>query len=292
MRVVATPAELRNYLEPALSQEMSVGLVPTMGALHEGHLTLCRLANEQNHLTAVSIFVNPLQFRPGEDYHNYPRNLEADCARLQEVGVSMVFAPDPGVMYPPGFQTHVLVEHLSASLEGAIRPGHFQGVATVVMKLFMLARPTRAYFGEKDFQQLQIIRRMVKDLDVPVEIVPVSIVREPDGLAMSSRNAYLSPPERAAAPAIYAALQAACQAARSGEADAGRLIGMVQDRLAAQPLLAPDYVQIVDPETLTPAARLAGECRMLAAVRVGSTRLIDNVMISAGLTPLADHPAG
>jgi pantoate--beta-alanine ligase len=196
-------------------EEMSVGLVPTMGALHEGHLALCRLAKQQNHLTAVSIFVNPLQFRPGEDYENYPRDLEADYARLQEAGVSVVFAPEPGVMYPQGFQTHVSVEQLSLPMEGAVRPGHYQGVATVVLKLFMLARPTRAYFGEKDFQQLQIIRRMVQDLGVPVEIVPVGIVREPDGLAMSSRNAYLSPAERAAAPAIYASLQAACRSALS-----------------------------------------------------------------------------
>ena len=250
-----------------------------MGALHQGHLTLCRASVGENDVSVVSVFVNPLQFGVGEDFGRYPRNLDADAALLEQEGVHFLFAPEPAAMYPPGFQTSVDVAELSGVLEGEVRPGHFRGVATVVLKLFNAAGPCRAYFGEKDYQQLQLVKRMAADLDVPVTICSVPTVREADGLAMSSRNAYLSREERAAAPAIYQALLAARDSALQGEIDANRIIHVALDRLAAEPLLHLDYLSLVDPSTLAPINHLVSEARILAAVRLGSTRLIDNVAI-------------
>ena len=279
MRILQKPADLRAALDEARSRGRTIGLVPTMGALHQGHLTLCRASVGENDVSVVSVFVNPLQFGVGEDFGRYPRNLDADAALLEQEGVHFLFAPEPAAMYPPGFQTSVDVAELSGVLEGEVRPGHFRGVATVVLKLFNAAGPCRAYFGEKDYQQLQLVKRMAADLDVPVTICSVPTVREADGLAMSSRNAYLSREERAAAPAIYQALLAARDSALQGEIDANRIIHVALDRLAAEPLLHLDYLSLVDPSTLAPINHLVSEARILAAVRLGSTRLIDNVAI-------------
>jgi len=256
-----------------------VGFVPTMGYLHQGHLALVRRARDENPLVVVSIFVNPLQFGPGEDYDRYPRDPERDRALLKAEGVDLVFAPTPDDLYPGGFATHVEVTGpLTARWEGERRPGHFRGVATVVAKLFNLVRPRRAYFGEKDFQQLAVIRRMVADLDFGIEVVGVPTVREPDGLALSSRNVYLTPAHRREAPKLYRALLAARDAARAGrtvaEAEAA-----AKAVLATIPDFALDYFAIVDPATLAPLSEWVPGARALVAGRFPEVRLIDNLEV-------------
>ena len=257
-----------------------LGLVPTMGALHEGHLALVRRARGENAAVAVSIFVNPTQFGPREDLDTYPRDMERDLALLEAEGVDLVYAPTLEEVYPPGFDTWVEPGALGNMLEGAVRPGHFRGVATVVAKLFGVVRPDRAYFGQKDGQQLAVIRQLVRDLNLGVEIVAVPTVRDADGLALSSRNAYLTPEERAAAPVIYRALRRAEELWQAGETDGKTLRQAVRGVLEGEPLLAGiDYVSVADAATLVELERVDRPAMVATAVRLGKTRLIDNVLL-------------
>ena len=261
----------------------TLGFVPTMGYLHEGHLELVRRARAENDHVAVSIYVNPLQFGPSEDLSRYPRDMERDLTLLSAEGIAFVFTPDDAIMYPPGFQTKVLISEVTQPLEGARRPTHFAGVATVVAKLFNIVQPTRAYFGQKDAQQAIVIRRLARDLDFDLELIICPTVREPDGLAMSSRNKYLTAEQRAAAPALYRALQAARALWEGGVRDGMRLRGAMEDVLAAEPLARPDYVSAADPDTLREwdGAIPDGASVLLSmAVYFGQTRLIDNVMLA------------
>ena len=257
-----------------------LGLVPTMGHLHDGHLELVRHARAANETVAVSIFVNPTQFGPDEDLLSYPRDVEGDQVLLEEVGCDLLFCPAVEEMYPPGgADIHVVPGKLAAVLEGASRPGHFQGVATVVAKLFNIVQPDRAYFGQKDGQQLVVIRGMVRDLDFPVEIVAVPTVREPDGLAMSSRNRYLSPDERSAATVLYRALMRAQELHLEGEEDAEVLRAAMLDVLASESLAETDYVSVADAETLEELVLVDSDAMASLAVRIGGARLIDNVLL-------------
>lgn len=255
------------------------GLVPTMGALHEGHLSLVRRARAECAAVGVSIFVNPTQFGPREDLAAYPRDLARDLRLLEAEGVDLVWTPEVGEVYPPGFQTWVTVEQISQPLEGARRPGHFRGVATVVAKLLNLFQPQRAYFGQKDAQQAAVIRRMVSDLDLPLEVVICPTVREPDGLALSSRNAYLSPQERRAAAVLARALFAARADYERGERSPDRLRASMSAVLAAEPLARPDYVAAADPESFEELTGLAERVLLLLAVHIGATALIDNLLL-------------
>ena len=257
----------------------SVGLVPTMGALHEGHLSLVRHARAGDDTVVVSIFVNPTQFGPSEDFARYPRDPDRDLALLREVGTDLVFMPPVEEIYPQGFDTYVEVGKLAQVLEGAKRPTHFRGVATVVAKLFSIVQPHRAYFGQKDAQQLAVIRRLTRDLDLPVEVVGLPTVREPDGLAMSSRNVYLSAEERKAALALYRSLEAAQELWRSGVRDASLIRRRMREVLAAEPLARVDYVSVADAETLEELETVNSPALVSLAVRIGKTRLIDNVTL-------------
>ena len=257
----------------------TVGFVPTMGALHDGHMSLIRAAHRQTQVTLVSIFVNPLQFGPGEDYARYPRDLTRDLSLAKAGGCDFVFAPDVRQIYPDGFCTHVEVEGLSDRLEGASRPGHFRGVTTVVMKLFHVAQPSVAYVGQKDYQQALLIRLMVKDLGVPVAIRLMPTVREPDGLAMSSRNAYLTAEERQHATVLSRALRAAKARIRSGERNPRRVIEAMRELLRRARTVRVEYLAVVDADTLEPLKVLRGDVAILVAARVGSTRLIDNLLV-------------
>lgn len=279
MDVLRTPAELSEWTETARRQGRRVGLVPTMGFLHRGHTSLMEASRARADLTAVSIFVNPTQFGPSEDLARYPRDLEGDLRKCREAKVDVVFTPEAGAMYPRGHRTFVEVTRLQDGLCGAQRPGHFRGVATVVTQLFALARPHVAVFGEKDFQQLQIIRRLALDLHLGVEVVGMPIVREADGLAMSSRNAYLSPPERTRALALSRGLGAARARWAAGERGGDALREAVRAELRAAELRE-DYVELVDPATLEPLPRAEqADARLLVAAFVGTTRLIDNTAI-------------
>ncbi|HEY6065783.1 MAG TPA: pantoate--beta-alanine ligase [Thermoanaerobaculia bacterium] len=256
----------------------TIGFVPTMGALHEGHVSLARLARRETGFVVVSIFVNPLQFGPGEDFTRYPRREDDDRAKLSGSDVDLVYLPAPGEFYPAGFSTAVEVGGVSENGEGAARPGHFRGVATVVAKLFHQVAPDVAVFGRKDLQQVAVVRRMIRDLDFPIRLVVGDTVREPDGLAMSSRNAYLSSEERRLASEFPRALFEGRDAAARGERDAGKLSADVRNRLAAAGIRV-DYVDVVDPETMEPIAHAFPGSAIAAAVRIGSTRLIDNVLL-------------
>ncbi len=258
-----------------------LGLVPTMGFLHEGHLALVEHARAENSAVAATIFVNPTQFGPHEDLARYPRDLQRDLQMLEHAGVDLVFVPGVTEMYPEGFSTSVEVEGITRVLEGAVRPGHFKGVATVVCKLFHIADAERAYFGQKDAQQIVVVRRMVRDLNMRTEIVVVPTVREPDGLARSSRNIYLSPEERAAAPVLYRALCAMERAWNVGERDGNRLRRTMRDVLMREPLAQVDYVSLADPETLDELADARDGALASLAVRIGRTRLIDNMLLPA-----------
>lgn len=279
METVTTIAELRERLAAHRRAGRSIGFVPTMGYLHQGHLTLVGRAKAENAVTVVSIFVNPLQFGANEDLAKYPRDLERDSALLEAAGVDFLFAPGVADMYPHPMQTVVDVPKLGSELEGAARPGHFAGVATVVTKLFNIVQPDAAYFGEKDYQQVAIIRRMVDDLAQPVRIVPVATVREADGLACSSRNVYLTPAERTAAAIVPRALAEAARLIRSGIADTTRLEQMIADFIRAEPLATPEVVALRHPETLAEIDTVAGPVLLLLFVRIGQTRLLDNRVI-------------
>ena len=259
--------------------EKKWGLIPTMGYLHEGHLSLVRRAREENEYVAVSIFVNPTQFAPTEDLASYPRDLAGDLEQLESAGVDVVFNPDEAEIYPPGFQTLVNVSELTKPLEGASRPTHFEGVTTIVAKLFNIVQPHRAYFGQKDAQQAIIVQRMVADLHFNLQIVVCPIVREPDGLAMSSRNARLTPPQRAAAPILYRALAEARDAVAMGERDASALRARMVAKISAEPLAHLDYVSIADPRTLEELDVIGSHVLFSGAVFFGDVRLIDNILI-------------
>lgn len=280
LQAVTTAAGLRAVVADWRAQRLSVGLVPTMGALHSGHLSLVDRSRARCDRTIVTIFVNPIQFGPGEDFERYPRREADDIAQLEARGCDLVFVPSPDEIFadgPSGLRTAVSVARLDASLCGAHRPGHFTGVATIVMKLLMLTRPDVAVFGEKDYQQLQIIRTMVRDLSVPVTIDGAPIVREPDGLAMSSRNAYLSPEMRALAPGLHRALSAAATRLTGGEAPVAILAQVTTDLREAG--FDVDYVSLVDAGSLEPLDQLDRPGRLAAAARLGTTRLIDNVAV-------------
>jgi pantoate--beta-alanine ligase len=279
MEWIHTTAWMKQVARDACARDRVLGLVPTMGALHEGHLSLVREAQGRCSPVVVSIFVNPKQFAPGEDLQKYPRTLEADRAALEELRVDYVFAPPPEEIYPLGFRTAVVVEGLSEQLEGRSRPGHFRGVATVVLKLFEIVQPRLAFFGRKDAQQARIIRQMAADLNLDAEIVACPIVREPDGLALSSRNSYLKDSDRRAATALYRSLEAVRRAVAAGERDAARLIATLRQVIAGEPGVALDYAEIVDAETFDPVMALRKTCCLLLAARVGGTRLIDNALI-------------
>ena len=275
MKTCATISEAR----AACAGRQRLGLVPTMGALHEGHLSLVRAAKAQCDAAAVSIFVNPTQFSPTEDLAKYPRQFDQDCRLLEKEGVDILFAPPVEEIYPRGAVTWVLVEGLSEKLDGRSRPGHFQGVTTIVAKLFHIIEPVAAFFGQKDAAQLAVIRRMVRDLNFPVEIVACPIVRESDGLAMSSRNAYLNREERARALVLPRSLQEARQRFQAGERIAAKLISAGKEILAHEPQVRLDYLEIVDPDTLEPVERISQETLVAVAAYVGSTRLIDNIVL-------------
>jgi pantoate--beta-alanine ligase len=270
---------MKQVARQARTEARPVGFVPTMGALHEGHMSLVRAAMAECQPVIASIFVNPAQFGPGEDLQNYPRTFESDRKRLQEAGVGYLFAPQAGEMYPHGFRTWVSVEGLSDHLEGRVRPGHFRGVTTIVLKLLEIVQPQKAFFGRKDAQQARLIQQMASDLHLDSEIIVCPIVREPDGLAMSSRNAYLSPDERRAATVLHRALDGARLAIERGERDALRLTAAMREIIGREPLAQMDYVELVDADTLEPVTRLRRTCLALLAARFGATRLIDNLLI-------------
>lgn len=277
--VVATIAEVRAAVAAARRAGKTVGLVPTMGALHAGHAALVRTARGRSGFVVVSVFVNPTQFGPHEDFAKYPRTLDADRQLCHDAGADLVFAPAAGEMYPPGFATAVEVSGLTDVLEGASRPGHFRGVCTVVTKLFTVVGPDVAHFGAKDYQQAAVIRRMTADLNLPVDVRVEPTVREPDGLALSSRNRYLSPTERVAAPAIHRALQATRDRAKAGETDIGRLEAALVADLSAIPGARVDYGRVVDADSLRPLAALDRPAVAVVAVFLGTTRLIDNMAL-------------
>lgn len=282
MQVIETIADFR---AARAALRGTLGLVPTMGFLHEGHLTLVRHASAANDHTAVSIFVNPTQFGPNEDFSAYPRDMERDLAMLRAEGVALVFAPPVAEIYPPEFQTYVEVIGVSQGLEGARRPGHFRGVATVVAKLFNVVQPTRAYFGQKDAQQVAVVRQMVRDLALPVELEIVPTVREADGLALSSRNAYLSPEQRAAAPVLYRALSNARDAYEHGERSAEMLRKIMRETLAAEPLAQVSYISAADADSLAELDgvedRITRPVLLSLAVKIGQPTLIDNMIVGA-----------
>ena len=287
MRVATRIDEVRSAVAAVRSSGRRIGLVPTMGYLHEGHLSLVRIARARDAYTVVSIFVNPAQFGPGEDFERYPRDLERDRRLAAAEGVELLFVPSAEEIYPPGLQTSVRVVELSRPLCGRTRPGHFDGVALVVTKLLNIVRPDFSVFGKKDAQQAILIERLARDLHLPGEIVVGATVREPDGLAMSSRNAYLTDAQRKAAPALSRGLLAAEKAYRRGERSPGRLVGIVAEEIAREPLLEPEYVEIVDRETLEPWRDPGRPALLAAALRAGRTRLIDNVFLGGEADPCA-----
>ncbi len=279
METIYTLEWMKQVARQARAEGRAVGLVPTMGALHEGHLSLVRAAQQQCSPVVVSIFVNPAQFGPSEDLEKYPRQMDRDRKVLEELKVDYLFAPTAAEVYPNSFRTYVNVEGLSTTLEGKTRPGHFRGVTTVVLKLFEIVQPAFAYFGRKDAQQARLIRQMAADLNLDAEVVVCPIVREPDGLAMSSRNAYLKPDERKAATVLSRALRAVEKEIAAGERDAVRLVAMLRQMLAAELLASVDYAEIVDADTLEPVTLLRRNCLVLLAVFIGTTRLIDNLLV-------------
>jgi pantoate--beta-alanine ligase len=281
MRVVESLAEMKALARAWRRSGRTIGFVPTMGYLHAGHLSLVRESKTRADVSVVSIFVNPTQFGPNEDFQKYPRDLAKDQAYLESGGVDCLFYPSAAEVYPPGYRTSVEVTGLQDKLCGRSRPGHFRGVATVVLKLFEVIRPDLAFFGAKDAQQVLIIRRMAADLDLDVEIVTCPVVRESDGLALSSRNAYLDPEERKAALVLSTSLRWAERSVAAGERDAARLVAGIRSVIEAEPLARIDYVEAVDPETLEPVAEVRGEVLVALAVFIGSTRLIDNARLRA-----------
>lgn len=282
LRTFDTVARLRAVLDYERAGGRRVGVVPTMGYLHEGHGSLIEAAAAADDVVVTTIFVNPLQFAAGEDLAAYPRDLPRDSALAKRCGADVLFTPPVLEMYPEPVQTTVSVDGpVTERMEGASRPTHFAGVATVVAKLFSIAGPCRAYFGEKDWQQVTMVRRMARDLSMPVEVVGCPTIREHDGLALSSRNVYLTPAERAAAPVLYRALRAGAQAVRAGEGPASVVAGGMRCQIEAEPLAQLDYAEVADAVTLAPVDELRGELRLLVAARFGRARLIDNIGVTA-----------
>jgi len=284
VRVVTTRAELRSALAGLRAPGREIGLVPTMGALHAGHLSLVEAARRECDAVVVSIFVNPTQFAPGEDYARYPRDLDRDLALLDPLGVALVFAPDVAEIYGPDHATFVEVGGLSEMFEGASRAGHFRGVATVVLKLLNLLAPDVAYFGQKDYQQSLVVRRMVEELDLPVRIRVCPIVREADGLALSSRNVYLAPDDRRQALVLSQSLVQACELFAAGERDAAVIRRRMQELIEANPRVALDYAALADADTLAPVNKVIPQTVALVAARIAGVRLIDNCFLGQALT--------
>jgi pantoate--beta-alanine ligase len=281
MRTVNTIAGMKASAIEARAKGKTIGFVPTMGYLHEGHLSLVRESRKSADVTVVSIFVNPLQFGPQEDFRRYPRDPERDAALLEKEGVDILFLPENREMYPEGYLTSVEVAGLQDKLCGRSRPGHFRGVATVVLKLFNIVRPDYAFFGQKDAQQVVILQKMVQDLNADMEIRAMPIIREPDGLAMSSRNAYLSAEERRAALVLPKCVEEARRMFEKGERAAGPIRERLSQAIAAEPLASIDYVEIADPNSLEPVERIDGEALVALAVYIGKTRLIDNAILGS-----------
>jgi len=278
VQTLASKAQMKLWSSQQRRAGKSLGFVPTMGYLHEGHLSLIRRSHTENDTTVVSLFVNPTQFGPTEDLDRYPRDIESDTRKCEELGVDVLFMPSASEMYGPRHHTFVDVEKISETLCGAARPGHFRGVATVVLKLFNIVEPSAAYFGTKDYQQLQVIKTMVRDLDLDVRIIPCDTVRELDGLAMSSRNSYLSPGERKQAICLYEALTAARRLYESGEGEANAYRRIMRERIERESDAVVDYISLVDPDTLVELDQVGGRAVAVLAVRVGKTRLIDNML--------------
>lgn len=277
IRKIETIKEMQNLSEKLRREGKIIGFVPTMGYFHEGHMSLMRKAREKDDIVVVSIFVNPTQFGPGEDFNRYPRDLEGDIKKADEIGVDIIFTPSADEMYPSDYKTYVEVEELSSKLCGAFRPGHFKGVATIVTKLFMIVKPHRAYLGKKDFQQLKIIERLVKDLNFDIEIVPLPIVREKDGLAMSSRNVYFSKEKRESALSLSQALDLAKSLIENGEKDPKIIEKKMRELILSYPHVKKiDYVALVDPENFVPVSEVREGTLIALAVWVGEARLIDN----------------
>ncbi len=288
MKLLTTVAELRSELDDARQSFVPVGFVPTMGWLHDGHTSLIASARAECDPVVTSIFVNPLQFGVGEDLDAYPRDLERDSRAASAAGTDILFVPSVEEMYPEAVMTTVSVADISAHMEGASRPTHFAGVATVVAKLFSIVGPCRSYFGEKDYQQLAVIRRMASDLSMPVDVVGCPTTRADDGLALSSRNVYLSEPQRAAAPVLHRALAAGAAAVGAGESDPQAVVELMRAIVTSEPLAELDYFEVVDARTLERRTTCDATSRLLGAVRFGTTRLIDNV----GVETMSIKPAG
>jgi pantoate--beta-alanine ligase len=282
MRIIGEPHEMQAVVEAIRRAGRSIGVVPTMGALHEGHLSLLRCCRSENDVVVMTLFVNPTQFDRKDDLERYPRDQDRDTRLASGEGADYVFAPPPEAMYPPGYATYVTIEGLTDRWEGATRPGHFRGVATVCTKLFTITRPHRAYFGQKDYQQSLVIRRLVRDLNLGLDIVVRPTVREADGLALSSRNVLLKPDERQQALVLSRALFRAQEAVRRGARNAAELRAGIEAEIRTMPLAQPDYVAVCDPDSLDPLAEIRGHAVALVAVCFGPTRLIDNVLLEAG----------
>ena len=278
MEILRIPRIAQDSCKKHLLRGRSLGFVPTMGALHNGHVSLVKRAKMENDITVASIFINPLQFGPAEDLDKYPRSIEEDIRKLREEDIDILFLPDNNLIYPQGFSTHIEVAGLSDKLCGKFRPGHFSGVATVVAKLFNLVSPTRAYFGQKDFQQTVIIKKMTKDLNFDTDIIVCPTIRENDGLAMSSRNAYLDSDQLTAARLLYQCLSKASDSVKSGITSGKKIREMMREVLSSEPLISHiDYASVYDPETLEEVDEVTSEALFAVAVRIGSTRLIDNI---------------
>lgn len=286
MEIIRVPRIMHDTSMKFRMTGQAIGFMPTMGALHEGHLSLVRRAKYENDVAVVSIFVNPIQFGPSEDFEKYPRDSKGDTEKLKKEEVDIIFMPEISSLYPDGFLTCVEVDKISEKLCGAFRPGHFRGVATVVTKLLNIARPTRAYFGLKDFQQYVIIRKLVKDLNMDIDIVGCPTVREQDGLAMSSRNAYLDRVQREAAPVIYRCLTEASELIKSGIINAQYIKELMHERLLKEPaVLAIDYAGVYEPETFDELSEIKGDTLLAVAVRIGETRLIDTMLVESRKNP-------
>jgi pantoate--beta-alanine ligase len=279
METIHTIAWMKQVAHEAHGKGRILGLVPTMGALHDGHFSLIREAQKQCSPVVVSIFVNPKQFGPSEDFQKYPRTIEADRAAIEQLGVDYLFSPSPEEIYPKNFRTSVFVEGISDRLEGRSRPGHFRGVATIVLKFFEIVQPRFAFFGRKDAQQVRIVRQMAADLNLDTQVIVCPVVREADGLALSSRNAYLQASDRRAATALYRSLEAVKREIAAGERDPAHLLAALRRVIASEPAVHLDYAEIVDAQTFEPVAVLRGTCYALLAARAGGTRLIDNAVV-------------
>lgn len=281
MEIIRTPRIIQDTCKKHLIKGRTIGFVPTMGALHEGHLSLIKRAKMENDITVASIFINPIQFSPSEELEKYPRDIENDTIKLRKEEIDVLFLPDNNLMYASGFSTYINVDIISEKLCGRFRPGHFKGVATVVAKLLNIVSPTRAYFGQKDFQQSVIIRRMVKDLNLNVDIVACPTIREHDGLAMSSRNSYLDEEQRKAAPVLYRCLKKASDTIKSGIISTEQIKELMSGVLSEEALVRQiDYASVYHPETLEEVKDIKGEVLIAAAVRIGNTRLIDNIPVN------------